>query len=121
MVIAMCQLMILIIMDRLHYTMHAEKGNQKHSKFSFKVIFSNHMIVGVNLNHIDNISKQTALFYAAREGHVDICRYLIENGADYQIQDQKRQTALNYAKKFQRKAVIEYLQQINFQNKEKKK
>ncbi len=35
---------------------------------------------GADVNHFDNISNQTALFYAAREGRVDVCQYLIEHG-----------------------------------------
>jgi hypothetical protein len=32
----------------------------------------------VDVNHIDSLSSQTALFYAAREGHVELCKLLMD-------------------------------------------
>lgn len=31
----------------------------------------------VNANHVDKIAQQTALFYASREGHFEMCKILI--------------------------------------------
>jgi len=31
----------------------------------------------VDVNHTDKITSQTALFYSAREGHLEMCKLLI--------------------------------------------
>jgi ankyrin repeat protein len=31
----------------------------------------------VDANHMDRIAQQTPLFYAAREGHLEMCKILI--------------------------------------------
>ena len=50
-------------------------------------------------NHIDKIAKQTPLFYAAREGHLDMCKILMEAGCDLTVQDTANKPAHHYAKK----------------------
>ena len=64
---------------------------------------------GCDVNQTDSISNQTPLFYASREGKVDIVKFLLEKGANPNHFDSKRQTALNWARKHNRKAVIEVL------------
>ena len=53
----------------------------------------------MDLNRKDELAGQTPLFYAAKEGHVDMCKLLIESGADLTITDTSNKTALYYAKK----------------------
>ncbi len=55
------------------------------------------------------IAGQTPLFYAAREGHLDMCKVLIDAGADALMQDNLHKTPTHYAKKFQNNEVVEYL------------
>lgn len=52
---------------------------------------------GIAVNHLDNDLKQTALFFAAREGHVLTTKFLLSVGADPNILDLRGQTALFYA------------------------
>lgn len=63
---------------------------------------------GANANHKDKIN-QSPLFYAAKMGHVEICKILIKNYANVNQVDLKRQTALFYAKLNKREAVINLL------------
>ncbi|SOV77321.1 bromodomain protein, putative [Plasmodium sp. gorilla clade G3] len=44
-----------------------------------------------------DLMKQTCLFYAAREGHLNLCNYLIEKGCNPNDQDNFGQTCLFYA------------------------
>ena len=74
---------------------------------------------GADVNHIDSISNQSALFYASREGNLKICKFLIENGCNYMLTDAKRQTALHWARKFNRKDVVEFLSSFGVNNKKK--
>ncbi|XP_026190732.1 uncharacterized protein LOC34621168 [Cyclospora cayetanensis] len=41
--------------------------------------------------------QQTCLFYAAREGHAELCRYLLARGLDPNLRDSVGQTCLFYA------------------------
>ncbi len=49
---------------------------------------------GAVVNQISTDRNNTPLMDAASEGHVEIVRYLIENGADIEIQSKSGQTAL---------------------------
>lgn len=62
--------------------------------------------LGANLNHVDQLSNQTALFYAAREGHTELCKILIENGCNPATQDVLRKTASYYAKQQNNKETL---------------
>lgn len=64
--------------------------------------------MGANPNQRDKLN-QTPLFYAAREGHLEACKALVEGGCDPNSLDFKRQTALVYAQKNKKDEVIEYL------------
>lgn len=65
---------------------------------------------GADINHKDNISNQTCLFYAARDGRYEACKYILENGGIANHMDNKKQTPLNWARKHNKKDVIELLQ-----------
>lgn len=52
------------------------------------------------MNHVDKIASQTPLFYAAREGHLDMCKILIEAGCDISHQDLNHKNASHYAKRY---------------------
>ncbi|CAD8058930.1 unnamed protein product [Paramecium primaurelia] len=67
--------------------------------------------VGANVNLVDTLSNQTALFYSAREGNAEICKILIDNGCNPNHQDQHKKTAQFFAKRFQRKEVMELFNQ----------
>eukprot|EP00438_Fugacium_kawagutii_P003384 Skav231016 [mRNA] locus=scaffold1196:158087:159292:- [translate_table: standard] len=51
---------------------------------------------GIPINHTDEL-HQTALFYAARQGHADTIRCLISRGADPNLSDKNGETAIFYA------------------------
>eukprot|EP00438_Fugacium_kawagutii_P025675 Skav205820 [mRNA] locus=scaffold307:527493:528752:+ [translate_table: standard] len=51
---------------------------------------------GVPVNHADELG-QTALFYAARQGHTGTIKYLLRKGADPNIVDKDGETAIFYA------------------------
>ncbi|CAD8089289.1 unnamed protein product [Paramecium sonneborni] len=74
--------------------------------------------VGANVNLVDTLSNQTALFYSAREGHAEICKILIDNGCNPNHQDQHKKTAQFFAKRFQRKEVIELFNSYFGKNKD---
>jgi len=63
---------------------------------------------GCKVNHIDTYG-QTPLFYAAREGHVEVCRALVALNGDPDIDDAKGQTPLFYSVKQGRLEAAEYL------------
>lgn len=51
------------------------------------------------LNHVDKLVGQTPLYYAARKGHLDMCKLLVERGANVEHLDFTSKTAAEYAKK----------------------
>eukprot|EP00438_Fugacium_kawagutii_P014539 Skav232282 [mRNA] locus=scaffold882:286456:287523:- [translate_table: standard] len=51
---------------------------------------------GVPVNHTDEL-HQTALFYAARQGHAGTIKYLLRKGADPNLLDKNGETAIFYA------------------------
>eukprot|EP00438_Fugacium_kawagutii_P034927 Skav206388 [mRNA] locus=scaffold834:598233:599300:- [translate_table: standard] len=51
---------------------------------------------GVSVNHADELN-QTALFYAARQGHAGTIKYLMQKGADPNLLDKNGETAIFYA------------------------
>ncbi|CAD8144945.1 unnamed protein product [Paramecium octaurelia] len=65
--------------------------------------------LGVDVAHLDTLSCQTALFYAASKGHFEACKLLIEAGCPVNHQDNKKKTALYFAKQSQKKEVIDLI------------
>lgn len=63
----------------------------------------------INLNQIDKIAGQTALFYAAKEGNLDMCKVLVESGCDLTIQDASGKMASHMARKHNKQEVFDYL------------
>ncbi|CAK9037510.1 unnamed protein product [Durusdinium trenchii] len=63
---------------------------------------------GVPLNQLDD-NRQTALFYAARQGHVHTCNFLVCSRSDINTIDKFGETALFYAVKRSRVAAVEML------------
>eukprot|EP00435_Cladocopium_sp_Y103_P009446 s1655_g2.t1 len=64
--------------------------------------------LGINVNPLDDL-KQSALFYAARQGHADTIRFLISSGADTTVIDSNKETAMFYAVVHKRTAAIKAL------------
>lgn len=60
------------------------------------------------MNHKDK-GHQTPLFYAAREGKLEVCKFLISNGARVNDQDSRKQTAMKLALKNNHSEVVEFL------------
>lgn len=63
----------------------------------------------INLNQIDKIAGQTALFYAAKEGNLDMCKVLVESGCDLTITDTAGKMASHMARKHNKQEVFDYL------------
>jgi ankyrin repeat protein len=61
------------------------------------------------VNYPDKLAGQTPLYYAARRGHLDLCKMLIEKGADVNHLDNSGKTAVEYARKAKFMDVAEYL------------
>lgn len=74
---------------------------------------------GVNINHLDN-NGQTCLFYAAREGQLEMCKFLINRGCKYDLIDKNKKTPLHFAKGSKHPSVIEYLTSLKESNKSTK-
>ncbi len=66
---------------------------------------------GANVNTL-NIEQESALFFCARYGNIEILKFLIANGANPQIKDVKGRTAIDYALKHENKAVADYLKSL---------
>ncbi|CAD8053692.1 unnamed protein product [Paramecium sonneborni] len=65
--------------------------------------------LGSDVAHLDTLSCQTALFYAASKGHYEACKLLIDAGCPVNHQDNKKKTALYFAKQSQKKEVIDLI------------
>ena len=63
---------------------------------------------GCNPNQVDSYG-QTSLFYAAREGFIDVVKTLVQAGADTEHIDHDGQTPLFYAVKNGKIDIIDYL------------
>ena len=49
------------------------------------------------------------MFYAAREGHVDVCKRLAESGAECDLVDHNGQTPIYYAVRSGKYDAVEFL------------
>ena len=61
------------------------------------------------INHVDELAKQTPLYYAARKGHLEMCKGLIERGCNIMHIDSQKKTAADYARKNKFQETAEYL------------
>lgn len=61
------------------------------------------------VNHIDKLAAQTPLYYAARKGHLEMAKLLVEKGADIQHTDASNKTAVEVARKAKHGDVTEFL------------
>lgn len=53
--------------------------------------------------------EKTPLMFAAKYGKVDLAKILLKNGADKNLKTSKGLTALDYAKKYEQKELVEIL------------
>jgi len=63
--------------------------------------------------HIEGASKRSyihPLWKAAKSGHLQMVQLLVSSGANTNATDDTGMTALDYAKRYSRKEVVEYLQ-----------
>lgn len=51
------------------------------------------------INHADKLAGQTPLYYASRRGHLEMCKLLIEKGANVTHLDTHNKTAIEYARR----------------------
>jgi len=72
---------------------------------SIKKIIKNKL---VDINYKNEYNK-TGLIYASKSGHINIVKFLVENGANLNIQDVNQNTALMHAIFYNNVDVIEYL------------
>jgi ankyrin repeat protein len=63
---------------------------------------------GADIN-IEDKYGQTALFYAIREGHIDVVEYLISQGADVNKMDKKKMTPYAFAHKYNKVKIADLL------------
>lgn len=63
---------------------------------------------------------QNCLFWAAGEGHLEMCRLLVNHGANFQQVDINKETAFHYAKKRKHLACQSYLQSLKQNAKNRK-
>ncbi|CAE7226584.1 kidins220b [Symbiodinium natans] len=52
---------------------------------------------GAQVNHVDNVRKQTAIFFAVERNDMELVKVLLRHGADINFKDQYQQTCLFYA------------------------
>ncbi len=64
---------------------------------------------GVDVNKTNRRSGFTALMAAACYGRVEIAKILLENGADQNVRDSKGFSAVDFARKMNKKSVLELL------------
>lgn len=59
------------------------------------------------------------MFWAASAGHLEMCKFLVNNGINFSRVDANKETALHYAKKNKHEHVISYIQELKNQKKNK--
>ena len=64
---------------------------------------------GASVNAIQRGTALTALMVAAKRGNINICKLLVHNGANVNMKDASRFTALSYAVEFHNQEVCDYL------------
>ena len=92
--------------------------NEGVSIFDMAITYDNKELVeyllkeGVSLNKTQRRSKFTPLMCACCYGRVEIVKLLIKNGADPKQSDYKGLTALDFAKKMNKKSVVNVLESL---------
>ena len=66
--------------------------------------------VGTDVNCTSGLRKFTPLMKAAEQGHVEICRTLLEHGADVMLKDSQSRTALKIAQSKEHFSVVTLLE-----------
>ena len=66
--------------------------------------------VGTDVNCTSGLRKFTPLMKAAEQGHVEICRTLLEHGADVMLRDSQSRTALEIARSKEHFPVVTLLE-----------
>jgi hypothetical protein len=56
-----------------------------------------------------SLNGSTALMYAARNNHIDVVKLLVNAGANVQLMNEKKSTALSIAKNFECEEVVDFL------------
>ena len=85
------------------------------SIFDMAITYDNFSIVtyiidqGLDVNKTTRKSGFTALMAAACYGRVEIAKVLLEKGADQHVQDSKGFSAIDFARKMNKKSVLELL------------
>jgi len=85
------------------------------SIFDMAVTYDNMEIVryliekGYNVNNTNRKSRFTSLMAAVCYGRVDIVKLLLEKGADKEIVDSKGFSAIDFARKMNKKSILEIL------------
>ena len=67
---------------------------------------------GANVN-ATSYNGSTSLMYAARNNRLSIVKFLIENGADREVKNEKKSTALSLSESFKSNEVNEYLKSLS--------
>ncbi|WP_457743910.1 ankyrin repeat domain-containing protein [Sulfurimonas sp.] len=78
--------------------------------YDYSVIVKHLIAQGKDVNDTTRKSGFTALMAAACYGRVAIAKILLENGADKDIRDMKGFTALDFARKMNKKSILELLE-----------
>ncbi len=85
------------------------------SIFDMAITYDNHFMVeylleqGIDVNHTDRKSGFTALMAAACYGRIKILKLLLQKGANQYVKDSKGFTAIDFARKMNKKSVLELL------------
>jgi uncharacterized protein len=86
----------------LVYLCRADKGEQPEK---IRLLLEHHAPVnGIGLK------RRTALHYAAAAGFVQVMAILLEHGADYRLRDQQGETPLALARRYERTAAVNLLE-----------
>ena len=96
--------------EKIYDCMHLV-DNEKRNWLIYAILYRyfdiiNDHIALIDINDVDIYGK-TALMYAISRKYNDIAELLIENGANLDVVDIKGLTALDYAKKYNNKKIIE--------------
>jgi len=85
------------------------------SIFDMSITYNNIEIVeyiieqGIDVNLTQRRSRFTPLMAAASYGRTDIAKLLIEQGADQEVRDEKGFSAIDFARKMNKKSVLDIL------------